>query len=703
MRWYERTKRWCQTNLTEIDGKVCDVSVWKAFWQRNQIDGIIVNAGGIVAYYPSENPLQYRSPYLAQRDLLGEFVRAAREADLTVVARMDCNRADEACYRAHPDWFSVDAEGQPYMADGRYIACVNGEYDKTYIPKQLLEIIRRYSPDGFADNSWQGLPASKICYCQTCRDKFHNDCGLNLPAAADWNDETYRRWVKWSIDCRMENWRLFNDVTRNAKEDCLWLGMVNADPVNAHCSMYDLHQIGHSMPFLMVDHQSRDALNGFEQNLVNGLLLHALCPPGALLAESMAHYARGVYTFRRSAMPPLELQLWMMTGIAGGISPWLHIVGAVQEDKRQLFMDEDLMDWHARHQAYLENRVPVASVGLVWSQQNVTFYGRDCAEQRCGQPWRGFVHALIRARIPFVPVCAADIPTAASQIRLLILPDVAVMTDEQLSRLQAFMQSGGYVLATGATGMLDELGMPRSDHHADALLGIWREELQVEEAYRAGWEHDSLHTYLRIEQPEHALFKPFANTSILPFGGWRQPIKGICAHMRVLATYIPAFPYYPPEFAYMSQAHTDLPLILAGDSPFGGRVMVLAADIDRRYGQAALPDHGDLLEAAVRWLLPDGMPMEVEGNGYLATVLYRQGNRRIVHIVNLSGSGVSPGFAEQTYPIDGIVVRLKAEEDTVWKKARALVSCKELPMERRAGEWAISLETLHMHECIVIE
>ena len=58
-KWYETTHRWCQTNLTEIDAAGCDIDFWKRYWLENHIQGIIVNAGGIVAYYPSRFPLQY--------------------------------------------------------------------------------------------------------------------------------------------------------------------------------------------------------------------------------------------------------------------------------------------------------------------------------------------------------------------------------------------------------------------------------------------------------------------------------------------------------------------------------------------------------------------------------------------------------------------------------------------------------------------
>jgi len=92
--WYRRTYRWGQTNLNELDPTRYDAEWWREHWRRTRTQGIVVNAGGIVAYYPSRFELQYRAEHLGDRDLFGEIVQAARQDGLAVLARMDSNRAD---------------------------------------------------------------------------------------------------------------------------------------------------------------------------------------------------------------------------------------------------------------------------------------------------------------------------------------------------------------------------------------------------------------------------------------------------------------------------------------------------------------------------------------------------------------------------------------------------------------------------------
>src|ERR1039457_7568216 len=55
--WYRRACRSGQTNITERDPVRYDIPWWREFWKRTVVQGVIINAGGIVAYYPSKFPL----------------------------------------------------------------------------------------------------------------------------------------------------------------------------------------------------------------------------------------------------------------------------------------------------------------------------------------------------------------------------------------------------------------------------------------------------------------------------------------------------------------------------------------------------------------------------------------------------------------------------------------------------------------------
>ncbi|HZG88131.1 alpha-amylase family protein [Paenibacillus sp.] len=701
--WYRRTLRWGQTNLTEMDPQLCDFAWWRSYWKETKVQGLIVNAGGIVAYYPSDFALQYRAEGLGERDLFGDFVRVAREEGLVVLARMDINRATKAFYDAQPDWFVVDAEGVPPTSDGRYFSCINSDYYKTFIPEVLREIVTKYGPEGFTDNSWTGY-TKQVCHCVNCKKKFKFETGFDLPAAKDWGDPAYREWVRWSYGCRLENWDLFNRVTMEAGgKDCLWLGMVNANPIHTHGFFYDLKDIGERSKIIMCDHQSRDSLNGFEQNGMNGQLLQSVSDWDVVVPESMANYVRGVRTFRQGSNPPLETRLWMLEGIAGGISPWYHHIGAVQEDRRQYENAVPVMQWHEANEAYLYDRAPAATVGLVWSQMNTSFFGRDEIEEQVALPWHGFARALTRARIPYIPVHADQIGKHAGALKTLILPDVAAMTDAQCEAVASFVEAGGSLIVTGASGTLDGLGEPRDRFPLEDLLGISHlYEMEGSVGKQSSeWSYYGAHNYFRLPKDRHPVLAGFENTDILPFGGKVHRVRANGSTLQPIATYIPSYPIYPPEFSWMRVPQTDVPVLFAGRHQAGGRLFYFAGDVDRCYGRTHLPDLGDLLAAAVRWASEESLPLQVEGPGYLDCRLYRQEGRLVLHIVNLSGSN-QHGYVEEYYPVGPLTVSVKADgfEPT---RGKLRVAGGETMLERKGGWVTLRVDAVRDHELIVFE
>ena len=544
--WYRRTYRWGQTNITEADPARYDIPWWREFWKRTAVQGVILNAGGIVAYYPSKFPLQHRAETLGDRDLFGELSQAAHADGLVVLARMDSNRAAEDFFRAHPDWFARDAAGQPYRNADKYIACVNSLYYDEYLPAVMAEIVERSHPEGFTDNSWSGLGRESICYCDNCARKFRAKTGRELPRKQDWKEAAYRQWIEWSYARRIEIWDLNNRATKAAGgPDCLWIGMNSGNVASQSRSFRDWRAIGERAQIIMLDHQSRGA-QGFQQNAEAGKLIHGLIGWDKLIPESMAMYQNARYQFRVSAKPAAEARMWMIEGFAGGIEPWWHHIGAYQEDRRAYHTAEPIMRWHKANEQYLVNRKPLATVGLVWSQRNIDFYGQNDSGPLAEDPYNGFMQALVRARIPYVPVHADHIAREGASLAVLVLPNLAVMSDEQCQAVRRFVAAGGAVIATGVTSLYDEWGDARRDFALADLFGahLAGGKLGTAEAPERKWAAETAHSYLRLapelraqvwgpkapgEPPaageRHPVLRGFDETDLMAFGGVLESLR----------------------------------------------------------------------------------------------------------------------------------------------------------------------------------
>jgi hypothetical protein len=717
--WYKRITRWGQTNITEKDPPGYDIEWWRKHWENTGVDGVIINAGGIVAYYPSKIPLHKQARYLDGRDLFGELCKAAHEDGITVFARMDSNRAHEEFYQAHPDWFAIDSEGKPYKAGELYITCVNSPYYNEHIPSILSEISELYHPEGFTDNSWSGMGRESICYCKNCKESFFAKTGKELPLKKNWDDDVYRKWIKWNYSRRIEIWELNNQTTKKAGgPDCIWSGMNSGSLSGQARSFRDLKEICSRADIIMLDSQARSDAGGFQQNADTGKLIHGLLGWDKLIPESMAMYQAGRPTFRLSAKPATEARMWMIEGMAGGIQPWWHYVSASHEDRRIYKTAGTIFDWHRKNEKYLINRTPVATIGVVWSQLNTDFYGRDESEVMTELPWRGITQALLRSRIPYVPVHADHIDRDSKNLSLLILPCLGVMTDKQADDVRKFVKSGGAVIATGESSLYNEWGDRRSDFALADIFGAHLSDGKNADLRKLSVE--TYHTYLRLT-PElranydgpktnispnhgkvrHQVLKGFDETDIISFGGMLSPLK-TDKGTETLMTFIPQFPIYPPETAWMREPVTDIPGLIINNLPGCGRVIYLPADIDRQFGRYNLPDHGNLLANLVRWTSKDNIPLSVESPGLIDCNIYRQPENLILHLVNLTSAGTWRQPVDEYIPVGPAKIRIRIPEGVAARKVSLLVSELEVPIKKDIGWATFTVPVITDHELAVI-
>ncbi len=694
--WYERACRWGQTNITEKDPESYDIAFWRGHWKRTRLQGVIINAGGIVAYYPSKFPLHYRAKFLNGRDLYGELCRAAHEDGLAVLARMDSNRAAGDFYRAHPDWFAHNASGEPYRAGERYVACVNSPYYEEYLTGVLTEIVERSHPEGITDNSWSGLGRDSVCYCDFCARKFRDRAGAPLPRSHDWDDPVYRQWIEWSYARRLEIWDLNNKTTKAAGgPNCLWIGM-NAGTITSQAHEFrDYREICRRTPILMLDHQYRSDLAGFQQNAETGKLIHGMLGWDRLIPESMSMYMSARNWFRLSAKPAAEARMWMISGFAGGIQPWWHHIAAHHEDRRAYRTAEPVMRWHEANEQYLLKREPVAAVGVVWSQRNTDFYGRNDPDNLVDAPYRGIIQALVRARIPYIPVHADDVDRRAADVAALILPNLAAVSDSQCATIRRFVERGGGLLATGASTLYTETGNPRPDFALAELFGAHASGTRAE----CKWAAQHSHTYLRIaDGPRHDTLRGFEETAILPFGGMLEPLR-LNPGVTVPLTFIPSVPVFPPEDVWMREDRTDIPGLILRNGSNGARIAFLPADIDRRYWRGNLPDHANLLANLIRWAARGRIPLAVEGTGLIDCHLYRQPGRLLLHVVNVQ-AGRSP--IDELVPMGPFRIRVKLPPDVAGRIVDLRVSGEKRPAAAQDGWLSFEIRSVADHELAVI-
>ena len=161
-------------------------------------------------------------------------------------------------------------------------------------------------------------------------------------------------------------------------------------------------------------------------------------------------------------------------------------------------------------------------------------------------------------------------------------------------------------------------------------------------------------------------------------------------------TFVPPFPTYPPETAWMREPDDrhSRPRAL-GTGP--ARIAYLPADLDCRYAAEHLPDHARLLANIVRWAAPRRIAARGERDGLLDCHLYAQPGRLILHMVNLTSEATWRAPLDELIRVGPFDVTVKWPALTRPGSVRLLVAGRTIKAEvsngRAVFEWTRSTTT----------
>jgi hypothetical protein len=691
--WFDKPMRWAQLTLVENDPEKFDLKFWLEYFRRTRSDAATLSAGGCVAYYPTKIPFHYKSKYLGDKDVFGELVEGCRKLGMVVVARTDPHAIHEDAFEAHPEWVMVTADGNKrrhWAQPELWVTCALGPYNREFMTEVTREIVSRYKVDGIFANRWAG---HGTCYCDYCRSTFLRDTGMELPRTQDPRNPQRRAYIEWHQQQLFSVWRLWDAEIQKINPHARYI----ANSGGGALSDLDMKTIGELAPTLFADRQAR---SGTIPPWINGKTAKEY---RATLGRKaiVGIFSVGVeerYRWKDSVQSDAEIRMWVAEGTANGLRPWFTKFAGYLHDPRWLKPVEDIYGWHHKHEAYLRNEAPIARVGVVYSQQTATYYGAGQARQKVEDPTLGFYHALVEARIPFEMVHDRLLDEAhTSAYKVLVLPNIAALSDAQCRQVEAYVERGGSVVATFETSRYNEWGEPRRELGLRALFGV-RDMGKVEGPMQ--------NSYLRLEKS--------------PDGSWHPILKGleqapriINAAQRVVVhpvakfpvnplTLIPSYPDLPMEEVYPRVERTEIAEVYLREVG-KGRVVYFPGDIDRTFWEVLCVEHGRLLANAVDWAANEPRPVYVEGPGVLDVTVWRQKTSMTVHLVNLTNPMMMKGPVRELLPVGEQRVRVRLPEGARPKRVQ-LLTAGRAPRTRMTDGWlSVTVPGVELHEVIAID
>jgi hypothetical protein len=670
--WQRKIRRVGQTNMTEHDPVVLDVEQWADYWASLKVDAVLVSVTGILAFYQTQVPYHRKGKYLGTRDFFGECCAAAKKRGLHVIARMSPDLNWEDAVAAHPEWFQRDAESNAihHTEDPRlFRTCMFTTYMTDYVPAIMREVNSLYDVDGLYTNAWPPLGSLPVCHCQQCQV---------LPPAG-----SIAYWEKFN-DRAIYLWKLYDSIAKEKRPANFYFGNMGG---SARATV-DLVKLGAICDWFQCDNQGR----GGDDTPIWGCALQGrVCnavQEGKMATNVTAAWSTGTPRWRNVYKSRQEEQMWFDETLASGMAPYHHIIGGengMGEDRRWLEPAEAYFRWMARHDVHFVNKRSIANLGVVMGQRTQLFY----------QPPRGALlreyldgiyYALLEGRFLFDFVhedklAAKDL----AKYSALILPNIALLSDEQCRQLREYVDGGGSLLATFETSLYTERNERRADFGLADVLGIRKAGEMVGTTGNA---------YLaRIERP-HAILDGFTNTHWIPGAQNRIPIAPV--EGPVLSV-VPGFVAYPPELSYPLEPHTHEPAVVVRQKG-ASRLIYFPGDIERTMWHSGHTDLARLLQNSIRWVAGGRAPVTIEGDGVIEAFAWETQAGFAVHLLNYTNPAMHRGWLRKFYPIGPQTVRMALPAGRRVTRVELLRAERDLRFSGGAGSIEFTIPRVEDYE-----
>ena len=730
--WYRKHLRVVHTILRTIDAPGYDADAYVKHCLRLNGNALVINAGGLLAFYPTDVPGHVRVPGL-ESDILGEVVEAAHASGLKVIARVDFRAGHPETFEQHPDWFARDEDGTPVkIRSAMHTAPLTSPYrNEGFAFPVIDEVLSRYDVDAIWENAPSfvtgdpddhrpvhpysvaevgelGAEAASwglVDYSRFTRERFRADTGLELPSRANFDLNTYATYLAWRGRVATEHTRAIRDVIK-AHGD---IAFVSEGP-----TALDFTWDHHSGLELADMAPLWDIVTAPTFDLIRGSRGSPYFPSVVWRPEESAKLLRSfsgghVPTImfgrfdnhsRYTTVGPEALALWLAGGIANGAGAWeCTFVGRETAEFLDQRTDDIVQKYYGIMEVLgddLDHGRQVADVAVVHSQETERWFGSSLPESDdYVQHVRGAISTLFESHIPFDTVSTAQIDLETlKRFRVVILANTALLSDENCAVLREYVAQGGGLVATYQTSRFDESGRRREEFGLADVFG-------VESAPRpaADLVGPLRYAYSRITE-RGALSEGLEKTEVVTTEGFVEPVNAR-PDRTVAFRLIESVKPQPPEFGWIEDMSGDLPMVVYGSSD-EGRVVYFTSQLDKNIIASGHPDYSQVLVNAVDWAAdrprlvrtdaPASVHVNVMGRSDRASLL--------VHLVNYSSGPARP--IRDIVPCVDLHVSVRWDADTDPLSVTDRLTGASLDFELRDGSVHFVLDKLEVHAAIAI-
>ena len=635
--WMSNDLRLIQCNLREIDAQM-DADRLIRDIEDFHANVLMVGAGGISAFYPTELPFQHKNPYL-RSDMLGELTEKCHQKGIRIIARFDFSKAHESFLSEHPDWFYRSLKGKTISFNGMVHTCVNGEYQQRLSLEMIREVLEKYPVDGIFFNmfGYQTRDYSEqyhgICQCENCRKKFLEFSGRELPTREDDPDiSEYRRFQKATIHDLMMRIRALVKSIRPDIAICTYtddqVDLIRAESNSA---------LSRPLPFWIYSASDNvmSVMGSFPDKRISNCAINA---------------ADIFYRFMGVSEHLTKLRL--LQNMAAGSGLDYCIIGVFDgypetapfEGVKEIFQYKERT---AEQYRGFRSEAPILLIKPAGSTEE----------------YRGIFRALKEAHLIFDVAQVGELESCRRNYRLVIAPDVY---------FDAALFPDADILATG----------PAFADNPDQLRSLFG-------GTRTGTLDNLKSAYLDVQ--DKSLWKRFPKRDQVLLDGTDFPI---CSFEQEILPVIPPSRYGPPELCYgAAPSHFCGGGIRRREEKAGILLPFLPGTLYYRYGYQ---EHRDLLLDLIDHCgIPQ--PLQTDAPAMTEITFARVEGGWLIHLINLTGFNGSTFFPP--IPLRDLHISCHVEG---CQSVRSLKTEKSLEFQKFDGEISFTIKELTDYDVIFL-
>ena len=613
-------------------------------------------------YYPLQRDSAAPRVDTEQDKITRAFVAKAKAHGMKVIFAGQTGAIRELNLE-HPDWLvhttnddSIERTART-NPDQRYSFCLNSPWGEHY-RECLGEIMQDFGNDGF---SFDGNYLYRICYCKYCKAQYKAGAGRDLPGNTDIQNLDYRVYVMWAGQ-KLEDWhRGTHDRLREINPQC---GMLSWT-VCAGRYMQLIHknrEMSQRMNLLLdapnmewwLDemHQGSTILSAFGPAYLRAVSGHRVAAAQPYLMSHSNPYDQ-------SSFPAQEAIRQTLLALTNGVQAPPYF-GWNQEAMTAMTRET------ARREPWLRRAQEMPWAAMFFSDNNRLFYGLDQIADRVLAPALGVFRVSYEEHMPIGILTEWDLqPATLAKYRVLVLPNQACLSDEQVETIRQFVVNGGGLVASLDTSRFDELGRERADFALADLFGVnyegvlqgnsARGGLVLDENFAkgvdqnyyfqraniasVGWSSDRITTTALVDDPKLR--------ELLP--GRSATFKGPMAKVSAPRSPIQLALEITPDGMTTTTAGVVM-------REYGkGRVVYMAAGLDHAYYSYPYPYQRLMVAQAIKWAAREPFPIQVKAPMCVQSTFFTQddesGGRLIMQFFNDINTTSNHGKLDSEVPL----------------------------------------------------